>query len=476
MEHKRPPIVSEFNLSRKKPGSRPSPKPSPGPNPYLRVNSPDGGEIWSCVTQQEITWEFSQLSGNVDLVLLRNNQEIGSIAKDVPMSAGSFLWKVGDYLGKGYPPPAADPGDGYQIRVASVDTAYADQSDSPFTILPRPELVLTTPQGGIWQPTTKLNISWRARNFPPGTTVKIALYEYLSYKEGIVQDIPIEDEHFLWDISSAAGTGDFGNYDLYISTMQVFWDYYFWTDFNAFSALPFYVIGYDLICMTTMYEGDVPYARHDGFWIRNATPVIGDDGDFFRNYLEGFTDQNVQDLMNDIGCPAGDPKSDEEVWGRVGILWNWLGVPGNITEDPVAAKQLAPGLWPSISEFAKYYKDHGQLVWGNCGSKAQLFANLLIELRIPQSTFTIVSAHHNMETPNPATAQHMYIALYLGGRWFYIDPFASQAVPDPKQFPDFKHACSLGVDSFIARVDYEHPYRVKPSPECSITVVPYLPK
>lgn len=482
MENKRPPIVSTFDLSRKKPGPKPTLMPSPG-SKYLRINSPNGDETWSSVTQQEITWEFSMLSGKVDLVLLRServgpgvfqDKEVGYIAKGLPISNGSFPWQVGDYLGNGYPPPKADPGDGYKIRVESVGTTFADESNTPFTILPRPELVLTTPQGGIWQPTTKLNISWRAKNFSPGTTVKIALYEYLSYKEDIAQDIPIEDEHFLWDISSTAGTGDFGNYDLYVSTMQVFWDDYFWTDFNAFSALPFYVIGYDLICMTTMYEGDIPYVRHDGFWIRDGASAA-DGGAFFRNYLEGFTDQNVQDLMNNIGCPVGNSKTDEDTWARVGILWNWLGVHGNITQDPDEVMKIAPNLWPSISEFAKYYKDHGQLVWGTCGSKAQLFANLLIALRIPLSKFAIVTARHNIDV-SPAISQHLYIALYLSGRWFYIDPLASQNAPEKKQFPDFNHACSLGVDELIPRIDYEHPYSVSPFPESSIAVVPYIPK
>jgi hypothetical protein len=136
---------------------------------------------------------------------------------------------------------------------------------------------------------------------------------------------------------------------------------------------------------------------------------------------------------------------------------------------------------PTISELAHYYIDNGKLVWSACYSKAMIFANLMIQLGIPQSKFIIAIAHHNIDV-EPSGSTHFYPAVYLTGRWFALDPLASQATPNPKKFPDFYHKYSLLPENLVNNIDYLHPFSTNPPPECYMPPgmhfmkVPYIHK
>jgi hypothetical protein len=80
----------------------------------------------------------------------------------------------------------------------------------------------------------------------------------------------------------------------------------------------------------------------------------------------------------------------------------------------------------------------------------------------------VASAHHT-ENGAPPTATHVFVAVYVGERWYYLDP---TAISTP--FPDYAHRRSIGVGSF-ASVDYEHPYMMLPVPLSGFDGVPYLP-
>ena len=102
--------------------------------------------------------------------------------------------------------------------------------------------------------------------------------------------------------------------------------------------------------------------------------------------------------------------------------------------------------------------------------KGHLFATLLGRMVYPRFRFAIAEAHHS-EGGAPPTATHVYGAVYVNERWFYLDPTAVYI----KDFPDFKNRKSIGVDSFNT-VDYEHPYMFIPVPLSGFERVPYLPE
>ena len=123
--------------------------------------------------------------------------------------------------------------------------------------------------------------------------------------------------------------------------------------------------------------------------------------------------------------------------------------------------------WPSILDYAAYYSSHGKLVWAACFSKAHLFVTLLGRMVYPRYRFGIAQAHHT-ENGAPSTASHVYAGVYVGERWYYLDP---TAIPFDN-LPDFAHKASIGI---FTSVDYEHPYWFMPAPLAEFEHVPYLP-
>lgn len=225
--------------------------------------------------------------------------------------------------------------------------------------------------------------------------------------------------------------------------------------------------------MFTKYEGRILYYKLWNFWVRDGvTAEIGSDR-YFRDYESSNTD--IDKLFRDIGLPwkkgkIGFPWKEEEIWNRIGVVWNWLRDNVEVNNEEYCSISSVDGEWPSILDYARYYVSHGKLVWAACFSKAHLFATLLGRAVYPRFRVSVAEAHHT-EFGAPPTATHVYVAVYVSERWFYIDPSAIGL----EDFPDFKNRKSIGVDSFET-VDYEHPYMFIPVPLSGFEGVAYLPK
>ncbi len=100
-------------------------------SPSVRVVSPNGGESWLRNSQRTITWVCVGISGNVRLVLFKGGVKLGTIAT-VSAFPGSYNWKVGAYSNS-----TAAAGNGYKVRVVTVDSLTGDTSDASFTIAAR---------------------------------------------------------------------------------------------------------------------------------------------------------------------------------------------------------------------------------------------------------------------------------------------------------------------------------------------------
>lgn len=220
----------------------------------------------------------------------------------------------------------------------------------------------------------------------------------------------------------------------------------------------------ELKSMKTMYEGSITYLRFWNFWVRVGTPATVPTDYFFNNYESG-TPQ-VWNLITAVGAPTAWPKTEEEVWNRISTVWTWLGK--NVTVDNTAYGSITRGRegWPSIDDFAQYFVKHKSLVWSACFSRAHLFASLLGRV-LPRWHTVIASAHHT-ENGAPPTASHVYVGVYLTGRWYYLDPTFVYVNP----LPNFKNRKSFGL---FTKVDYEHPFSALPLPLSQLDQVPYLP-
>lgn len=476
---------------------RRTPRPLPQPKPHVRLISPEGGEHWSWVTEQDITWASYNVSQNVDLELMQSvmgragatYQKIGDIATDLPIAKGACSWRVGEYMGPGIPPPRASPCGGYHVRIRTADGVFSDMNKDPFTIDPRPTLLVTTPKGDIWQPENILRISWEAEHFPPGSQVRVDVIRQVSTVIATFPGIPAEQEHFDWDISNTEGIEDWATYHIRVSSMEQFTNFATSFEIEASSAV-FSIWGFDLAGFKTLFEGDVPYQKYRGFWVRKYGSAGKDIPQFFRDYKQGFSDPAVQEMIEDMaGGPSPHPATDEEIWQTISLLWDWLIAPGHMVQTSdiniLGSITSIPGRWPSVSDWARYYLDHGKtLVWGACNDKISLFANLLIQMNIPQDRFAIASARHNLAGMQPEGSTHFYIALFLNNRWFYIDPLASVKTSEhkPARLPDFMHACSVGYVLYNKNIDYQHPDQTILTPEytlspwCTFARLPYLPR
>jgi hypothetical protein len=106
------------------------PPPPPPPTPSITVKSPNGGEQWGLGSTHTVTWTAVNISGKVQLELVRyQGQMLGIIADNLVANTGSYTWKAGEYPGN------TAPAGQYLIRVRSMaKPEIFDESDQPFAL------------------------------------------------------------------------------------------------------------------------------------------------------------------------------------------------------------------------------------------------------------------------------------------------------------------------------------------------------
>jgi hypothetical protein len=99
------------------------------PVPPAIVTAPNGGESWTRLSTQNITWTTT-FSGTIKILLFRNGGQVGVIATGVSAAAGGYAWVVGKFKGG-----TAPAGTGYRIRIKpeSAGLKY-DDGNGPFAI------------------------------------------------------------------------------------------------------------------------------------------------------------------------------------------------------------------------------------------------------------------------------------------------------------------------------------------------------
>ncbi|HQY93019.1 transglutaminase domain-containing protein [Caldilinea sp.] len=217
--------------------------------------------------------------------------------------------------------------------------------------------------------------------------------------------------------------------------------------------------------MITKHEGNVLYFKLWNFWVRAGVQAQTPSNLCFRDYESANAATDA--LLAAVGFPWKKAETETEVWERIGMVWNWLKIHVEDNGAEYSTISSVADTWPSILDYAAYYSSHGKLVWAACFSKAHLFVTLLGRMVYPRYRFGIAQAHHT-ENGAPSTASHVYAGVYVGERWYYLDP---TAIPFDN-LPDFAHKASIGI---FTSVDYEHPYWFMPAPLAEFEHVPYLP-
>jgi hypothetical protein len=138
----------------------------------ITVTSPNGGENWVLGSPHNITWRPQGVTGKVNIILFSGNQRVGLIQSDVPVSAGSFSWVVGNYQGG-----TAAPGANYKVQIRKPQTEIMDSSDRPFTIsgAPAPASInVTSPNGGeTWYANAIHEVRWTSSGISGNVTISL---------------------------------------------------------------------------------------------------------------------------------------------------------------------------------------------------------------------------------------------------------------------------------------------------------------
>jgi hypothetical protein len=99
-------------------------------DPYLKVTSPNGGEVWAMNSTQDITWDAGGLSGTLYIVLQQKGVNVALIQKNIDVSLGTYSWTVGDCrIG------SVTAGSNYKIVLKHKDSKVKDRSDGSFNII-----------------------------------------------------------------------------------------------------------------------------------------------------------------------------------------------------------------------------------------------------------------------------------------------------------------------------------------------------
>lgn len=216
----------------------------------------------------------------------------------------------------------------------------------------------------------------------------------------------------------------------------------------------------------TKHGGNQAYVKHWNWWARVGGQVLQPDDRFFPDFER--TSPEITALIDALGAPKGPAATEAQVWSRIGLVWNWWRKHVRVDNAAYGAIDGTRDGWPGFVHFAAYYKQHKGLVCAACFSKAHLFACLLGRILYPRDRIAIASAHHTMNGA-PPTASHVYVAVYVGERWFYFDSTYAQQ----HAWPTFEDRRSLGAPRETS-VDYAHPFKVLPLPGSTLARVPLL--
>ncbi|MCX6647422.1 MAG: hypothetical protein NTY09_13845 [bacterium] len=171
----------------------------PGTGPSINLTAPNGGETWYVGTQYNITWTYSNITGNVKIEYAKNGSNFDTvIAYSTPCSNGSFQWT----------PSTSDITAGaagkIKITTLSMTPTVSDTSDAGFTVnsVPLINIIVTAPNGGeTWYVGTQYNIIWTYSNITGNVKIEYA-------KDGtnfgtVIASDTLCDGSFLWTPSES---------------------------------------------------------------------------------------------------------------------------------------------------------------------------------------------------------------------------------------------------------------------------------
>ncbi|MBT8390663.1 MAG: T9SS type A sorting domain-containing protein [Ignavibacteria bacterium] len=161
----------------------------------LTVIAPNGGEVWTGLDQQDITWTSQDIT-NVKIEYSTDNGGAWlDVIASVPAASGTYSWTIPDT-------PSAE----CLVRISDASNASInDVSDATFTILSGPSITVITPNGGEnWVANTDHDISWTRQD------VSLVKIEYSTDNGGVWLDVitstPAVFGNYNWTVPNTPST------------------------------------------------------------------------------------------------------------------------------------------------------------------------------------------------------------------------------------------------------------------------------
>jgi len=143
--------------------------------PTIKVEAPNGGEIWLANSTNNIQWDSHDIAGNVKIELYQGGS-FSSIINSSTANDKSHSWLI----------PSNQPiGSDYKIRISSIDTPEIEgYSPSPFTISKpwEPKITITYPNGGETLEASKYHdINWTKHDIDGNVKIDVLSNNELFY-------------------------------------------------------------------------------------------------------------------------------------------------------------------------------------------------------------------------------------------------------------------------------------------------------
>jgi|GEM_PF-4186532 len=175
----------------------------------LRLTQPNGGEQWSLGDTRTIEWQSQNLTGNIEISLLRDEEPVMQIAGEVSVTSGSYEWEIPEALGEGF---------NYRVQIVSLsDGGLSDQSNQPFTISQpaSASLRILNPQPSTtWYRGQSYAIKWQSEDV--GGNVNIELLHNGEPAETLISETE-NDGKYIWEIPEDQQSGE---YQIQISSLS----------------------------------------------------------------------------------------------------------------------------------------------------------------------------------------------------------------------------------------------------------------
>ena len=157
-----------------------------------------------------IRWESQEISGDLEITLVRDGEAVRQIAGQVPADSGEYEWTIPTDLIESF---------NYRVEITSLDDGeFSDRSDQPFTINSPPSSsirILDPHAGTLWYRGQSYAINWQSQDV--AGNLKIQLLRNDTLVNTIVPETN-NDGKYIWQIPDTLRESS--GYQITLSTLN----------------------------------------------------------------------------------------------------------------------------------------------------------------------------------------------------------------------------------------------------------------